>query len=141
MFEFGKKPREIEEDDFIEELVGDSSDFMPLFSKQEEDEINKSNLPKELPILAIKNTVLFPGVVLPITIGRDKSIRLIKESLNGDKTIGVVAQKDPRNEDPQPTDMFEVGTVATILRKVQMPDGAITVIIQGKEFKSRSIFL
>ncbi len=133
MFNFGKKPQNIEEDDFIDELVGDSGDFMPLFSKQEEDEINKSNLPKELPILAIKNTVLFPGVVLPITIGRDKSIRLIKEALSGNKTIGVVAQKDSQNEDPQPEDMYTVGTVASILRKVQMPDGAITVIIQGKK--------
>ena len=130
MFEFGKK-RIVSDDD--EDIVLESNEFLPLFSKKEEDEINKSNLPNELPILAIKNTVLFPGVVMPITIGRDKSIQLVKDVMKGDKIIGVMAQKDPKNEEPEPQDMHEIGTMAEILKKMSMPDGSVTIIIQGKK--------
>jgi ATP-dependent Lon protease len=130
MFEFGKK-RIVSDDD--EDIVLESNEFLPLFSKKEEDEINKSNLPNELPILAIKNTVLFPGVVMPITIGRDKSIQLVKDVMKGDKIIGVMAQKDPKNEEPQPQDMHDIGTMAEILKKMSMPDGSVTIIIQGKK--------
>ena len=130
MFEFGKK-RIVSDDD--EDIVLESNEFLPLFSKKEEDEINKSNLPNELPILAIKNTVLFPGVVMPITIGRDKSIQLVKDVMKGDKIIGVMAQKDPKNEEPEPQDMHEIGTMAEILKKMSMPDCSVTIIIQGKK--------
>ena len=130
MFEFGKK-RIVSDDD--EYIVLESNEFLPIFSKKEEDEINKSNLPNELPILAIKNTVLFPGVVMPITIGRDKSIQLVKDVMKGDKIIGVMAQKDPKNEEPEPQDMHEIGTMAEILKKMSMPDGSVTIIIQGKK--------
>ena len=130
MFEFGKK-RIVSDDD--EDIVLESNEFLPLFSKKEEDEINKSNLPNELPILAINNTVLFPGVVMPITIGRDKSIQLVKDVMKGDKIIGVMAQKDPKNEEPEPQDMHEIGTMAEILKKMSMPDGSVTIIIQGKK--------
>jgi len=109
-----------------------SGDFIPLFSKQEEDEINREKLPDELPILPIRNTVLFPGVVFPITVGRDKSIKLIKEANKGNKIIGVCAQKDASVEDPGANDLHTVGTVAVIMKVLRMPDGNTTLIIQGR---------
>ena len=112
--------------------VENSGDFIPLFSKQEEDEINKEKLPDELPILPIRNTVLFPGVVFPITVGRDKSIKLIKEANKGNKIIGVCAQKDASVEDPGANDLHTVGTVAVIMKVLRMPDGNTTLIIQGR---------
>ncbi|NNK76734.1 MAG: endopeptidase La, partial [Maribacter sp.] len=90
-------------------------------------------LPETLPILPLRNTVLFPGVVIPITAGRDKSIKLIKDANNGSKVIGVVAQKDEKTENPGVKDIHTLGTVARILRVLQMPDGNTTVIIQGKK--------
>lgn len=110
----------------------EGAEFMPLFTKQDEDEINKTKVPDELPILTIRNTVLFPGVVFPITVGRDKSIRLIKEANKGNKTIGVFAQNNPNVEDPGQTDLYKIGTLATIIRTMRMPDGSTTAIIQGK---------
>lgn len=110
----------------------EGAEFMPLFTKQDEDEINKTKVPDELPILTIRNTVLFPGVVFPITVGRDKSIRLIKEANRGNKTIGVFAQNNPNVEDPGQTDLYKIGTLATIIRTMRMPDGSTTAIIQGK---------
>lgn len=110
----------------------DNPEFLPLFSKQEEDEINKELVPDDLPILTIRNTVLFPGVVFPITVGRDKSIRLIRDANKKDKIIGVVAQKFPDIEDPEFQDLHTIGTMAQIIRMMRMPDGTTTVIIQGK---------
>lgn len=110
----------------------EGAEFMPLFTKQDEDEINKTKVPDELPILTIRNTVLFPGVVFPITVGRDKSIRLIKEANKGNKTIGVFAQNNPNVEDPGQEDLYKTGTLATIIRTMRMPDGSTTAIIQGK---------
>ena len=107
-------------------------DFISLLSEEQEEEINKEDLPESLPILPLKNTVLFPGVVIPITVGRDKSIRLIRDANKGDKTIGTVAQLDQQVEDPQEADMFKVGTVAKIIRMIKMPDGSTTAILQGK---------
>ena len=100
-------------------------------SSEDEAKMHKEEIPDELPILPVRNTVLFPGVVLPITVGRDKSINLIKDAYKGDKIIGVFAQNDQDVEEPTINHLFEVGTVARILKMLKMPDGSSTVIIQG----------
>ena len=110
----------------------DAPEFLPLFSKQEEDESNRMEVPEEMSVLAMRNTVLYPGVIIPITVGRDKSIKLIKEANKKDKSIVVVAQKNPEVEDPSSDDLFKIGTLAHIIRLMRMPDGSSTVIIQGK---------
>ena len=115
-----------------EDTVDESPEFLPLFSKQEEDESNKMEIPDEIPVLAIKNTVLFPGVIFPITVGRDKSIKLIKDASKKDNIIAVVSQINPEVEDPQIEDLYTVGTLAKIIKVMRMPDGTTTVIIQGK---------
>jgi ATP-dependent Lon protease len=109
------------------------AEFIPLITQEEEDEMNKQAFPKELSILPLRNNVLFPGVVIPITVGRDKSIKLIQDANRGDKIIGVVSQQDQEEETPEFADLHEVGTVAQIIRMLKMPDGSTTVIIQGKK--------
>lgn len=109
------------------------AEMIPLMTPEDEEEMANEELPKSLPILPLRNTVLFPGVVIPITAGRDKSIKLINDANNGDKIIGVVAQKNEEIEDPTLNDIYHVGTVARILRVLKMPDGNITVILQGKK--------
>ena len=111
----------------------ENSELIPLMTPEDEEEINKESLPTTLPILPLRNTVLFPGVVIPITAGRDKSIKLINDANKGSKVIGVVSQKDEVVEDPSAKDINETGTVARILRVLKMPDGNVTVIIQGKK--------
>ena len=108
-------------------------DLIPLMTTEDEEALELEDLPEIVPILPLKNTVLFPGVVIPITVGRDKSIQLIKEANKGDKVIGVVAQKDQEVEDPSVLDIYPLGTVAQILRVLTMPDGNTTIIIQGKK--------
>ncbi len=108
------------------------AEFIPLITAEEEENINKQNFPTELPILPLRNNVLFPGVVIPITVGRDKSIKLIQEANKGNKIIGVVSQRDQEQESPEFNDLHEIGTVAQIIRLLKMPDGSSTVIIQGK---------
>src|SRR5215813_7239419 len=112
----------------------DEMDFMPIIPLNENDGENLTEIevPKELPVLPLRNTVLFPGVVLPITVGRDKSIKAVNDAYRGDKLIGVVAQKDSNIEDPGKKDLENVGTVAKIIKLIKMPDGGTTVIIQGK---------
>ncbi len=110
----------------------DDMDFIPLMSKEDEDTMRNEKIPDILPILPLRNTVLFPGVVIPITVGRDKSIQLIKDYNKGDKTIGVVAQKSDTVEEPTTDDLYKVGTVAFIIKMLRMPDGNTTIIIQGK---------
>ncbi|MBK8599428.1 MAG: endopeptidase La [Flavobacterium sp.] len=109
------------------------AELIPLLTPEDEEEMNNEKLPASLPILPLRNTVLFPGVVIPISAGRDKSIRLINDANNGDKIIGVVAQKNEGDEDPTKNDIHKIGTVAKILRVLKMPDGNITVILQGKK--------
>lgn len=109
------------------------AELIPLMTPEDEEEINKEEVPQVLPILPLKNTVLFPGVVIPITAGRDASIKLINDANNGNKVIGVVAQKDREIENPSENDIFQYGTVARIIRVLKMPDGNTTVIIQGKK--------
>ncbi|MGO4911836.1 endopeptidase La [Leeuwenhoekiella sp. W20_SRS_FM14] len=109
------------------------ADLIPLMTPEDEEEINKEELPETLPILPLRNTVLFPGVVIPITAGRDMSIDLINEANKGSKIIGVVSQKDESIENPTADDINTTGVVARILRVLKMPDGNVTVIIQGKK--------
>ncbi|WP_299885603.1 endopeptidase La [uncultured Lacinutrix sp.] len=111
----------------------ENSELIPLMTPEDEEKINNEELPKTLPILSLRNTVLFPGVVIPITAGRDKSIKLINDANKGNKVIGVVSQKDEAVEDPKAGDLHEIGTVARILKVLKMPDGNTTVIIQGKK--------
>ena len=113
--------------------IDQDAELIPLLTPEDEEEMNNEGLPKTLPILPLRNTVLFPGVVIPITAGRDASIKLIKDANNGSKVIGVVAQKDEKTENPGVNDIHTLGTVARILRVLQMPDGNTTVIIQGKK--------
>jgi|TARA_R110002012_G_scaffold153391_8_gene313441 ATP-dependent Lon protease len=110
-----------------------NSELIPLMTPEDEEAINNEKLPESLPILSLRNTVLFPGVVIPITAGRDKSIKLINDANKGSKVIGVVAQKDETVEDPSASELHQVGTVARILKVLKMPDGNTTVIIQGKK--------
>jgi len=116
----------------LQELQEDA-ELIPLMSAEDEDAMEKEDLPEILPILPLRNTVLFPGVVIPITAGRDKSIKLINETNNGNKVIGVVSQKEESKEEPGVKDINTIGTVAKILRVLKMPDGNTTVIIQGKK--------
>ena len=116
----------------IDDQFDDFEQAIPLMSEEEEKELTQSEVPDELPILPLKNTVLFPGVVVPITVGRDRSLKLVKEAYESDKTIGVVSQKDEEDEDPDEKDLFEVGTVAQILKLIKMPDGSKSIVIQGK---------
>ncbi|WNM18653.1 endopeptidase La [Flavobacterium capsici] len=109
------------------------AELIPLLTPEDEEEMNKEELPDSLPILSVRNTVLFPGVVIPISAGRDKSIKLINDANAGNKIIGVVAQMNEEVEDPSKNDIYPIGTVAKILRVLKMPDGNITVILQGKK--------
>ncbi|MBS1760468.1 MAG: endopeptidase La [Bacteroidetes bacterium] len=112
----------------------DETDFMPIIplNENEEQDPNSVEIPAEIALLPLRNTVLFPGVVLPITVGRDKSIKAVNDAYRGDKLIGVVAQKDSNVEDPLVRDLENVGTVAKIVKLIKMPDGGTTIIIQGK---------
>ena len=109
------------------------AELIPLLTPEDEEEMNNELLPDSLPILPLRNMVLFPGVVIPITAGRDKSIKLINDANASGKNIGVVAQKNEEDEDPTKDDIHTVGTVARILRVLKMPDGNITIILQGKK--------
>lgn len=115
------------------DIVDESNaEFIPLLSTEDEDKFNAEKFPETLSILPLRNTVLFPGVVLPITVGRDKSIKLINDANNSDKIIGVISQKDQKIEDPAAGQLNRIGTIAKILKLLKMPDGSTTVIIQGK---------
>ncbi len=116
----------------LQEFDSDA-ELIPLLTPEDEEEMNNEELPYSLPILPLRNMVLFPGVVIPITAGRDKSIKLIDDANAAGKIIGVVAQKNEDVEDPTRDDIYNVGTVARILRVLKMPDGNITVILQGKK--------
>ena len=109
------------------------AELIPLLSSEDEEEMFKEQLPDSLAILPLRNTVLFPGVVIPITAGRDKSIKLINDAYAGNRIIGVVAQKNEADESPSKDDIHTVGTVAQIIRVLKMPDGNTTVILQGKK--------
>jgi len=121
--------------DSFDESDASFDDFeqaIPLMSEEEERELTESVIPENLPILPLKNTVLFPGVVVPITVGRDRSLALVKEAYAGDKIIGVVTQKDEDIEEPDSKDLHKVGTMARIIKLIKMPDGSKSIVIQGK---------
>lgn len=112
--------------------IDEDAEYIPLLTDEEEASMGKMNVPDLLPILPLRNTVLFPGVVIPITIGREKSIKLIQEVNKKNKLLGAVSQKDANIEDPKIEDIQKIGTVAQILKILDMPDGSTSVIIQGK---------
>ncbi|MDN3547528.1 endopeptidase La [Mucilaginibacter aquaedulcis] len=114
-------------------VINEDSEFFPLMSTEDEEEMNNEEMPEILSILPLRNTVLFPGVVIPITVGRDKSIKLIRDANKGNRMIGVVAQQDVGIEDPNFDQLNKIGTIALIIKMLQMPDGNTTVIIQGKK--------
>lgn len=119
-------------------MLSDAQDheFIPLISSEDEEAMQKEEVPDDLPLLSLRNTVLFPGVVIPITVGRDRSIRLVKEAHQNEQRIGVVSQKNDDIEVPRGSDLNEVGTVAKVIKMLRMPDGSNTVILQGqKRFK------
>jgi ATP-dependent Lon protease len=117
---------------FILGNVDDDGDFSPLISVDGDDAVDQDSLPKVVPVLALKNTVLFPGVVIPITIGRDKSIKAVKKAYDKDKFIAVHSQKEIKNEDPEADDLYQIGCMAQIVKMIKMPDGSTTAILQGK---------
>ena len=116
----------------LSNLIDDDAEFIPLLTSEDEEQMNSEDIPESLAILPLRNTVLFPGVVIPITVGRDKSIKLIKDAYKNKRTIGVVSQKDVAVEDPNFEDLNQIGTVAHIIKMLRMPDGNTTAIIQGK---------
>ena len=117
----------------LSNLVDGDTEFIPLISPEDEDRMNLEEVPEKLPILPLRNNVLFPGVVIPITLGRDKSIKLIQDAYKGNKIIGVVSQKDSSIEVQSYKDLYDIGSVAQIVKMLKMPDGTSTIIIQGKK--------
>ena len=120
-------------DTLLPQDLEDEADLIPLMTSDDEEAMLKEPLPEELPILPLKNTVLFPGVVIPITASRDRSVKLIKEVNKGSKLLGVIAQQNGDTKSPSPSDLFQKGTLAKVLRVLKMPDGNTTVILQGKK--------
>lgn len=116
----------------LSDIAGGETDFFPLMSGQEDFNFDSQSVPAILPILPLRNTVLFPGVLIPITVGREKSLKLIVDANSGDKLIGVVAQKDANVEDPDFDGLYKIGVMAQILKVLKMPDETTTVIIQGQ---------
>lgn len=117
---------------FASGMMDEESDFLPIIADGDDKELKNTDVPPILPILPLRNTVLFPGVVLPITVGRERSLKLIRDVNKGAKLLGAVAQKDPSIDRPDTKDLYETGTVAEILKVLEMPDGSTSVIIQGK---------
>lgn len=126
-----KKSNEISS--ILQLLDTDQVDMIPLITPEEEVEMNSDQYPEVLPLLPVRNSVLFPGVVIPVTVSRQKSVKLVKKYYQGDRTIGVVAQENASAEDPELKDLYPIGTVAKILRLLVLPDGNTTIIIQGKQ--------
>lgn len=117
----------------LSELIEeDTEELIPLIHSEDTEEISEENLPDFIPILPLKNAVLFSGVVIPITVSRQKSIRLVKKAYRGDRIIGVAAQKNLQTDDPREADIYRVGTLAKIIKMIVLPDGNTTIIIQGK---------
>lgn len=126
-------PENMKKNLILSSSVNEDTDFIPLIAEEDDESILMTQVPETLPILPLRNTVLFPGVIIPITVGRDKSIKLIRDIYQKTKIIGTVAQKDPVIDDPEPEELYRVGTVAQLLRILEMPDGSTSVIIQGKK--------
>ena len=127
------KYKTVDQSYFSSDIIENDTEFLPLMSDEDEAKISKENTPEVLPILPLRNTVLFPGVIIPITIGRERSVKLIKDADSGNKTIGVLSQKQFDTEEPAIEDLNVIGTVAHILKMLKMPDGNITAVIQGRK--------
>lgn len=125
--------KDFSEERFFSDVIETDTEFIPLISAEDEENMAKEAVPSIIPILPLRNNVLFPGVVIPITVGRDKSIKLINDAYKGDRTIGVVAQLDADEEEPEADALHKIGTIARIIRLLKMPDGSTTIIIQGKK--------
>lgn len=121
------------QDIFLDDFSDDSSEFLPTIEEESDLMRTKPEIPDTLPILPLRNTVLFPGVIIPISVAREKSLKLVRQAHKQNDYIGVLAQKDTQTEDPSYTDLHKVGTVATILKVLEMPDGSTTAIVQGKK--------
>jgi len=117
----------------LPEIVDEEGEIIPIIADSEDMEMDDSQVPDELPVLSLRNNVLFPGVVLPISIGRSKSVKLIRDAYEGDRIVGAVAQIDPEIEDPRFTDLHKIGTIGYIIKLLEMPDGSTTAIIQGRK--------
>ena len=122
------------EDFVFMDNVQDDREMFPIMPLNEDDEKDQSDieLPEKIPVLALKNTVLFPGIIIPITIGRDKSIKAVRQAYQDDRLLAVISQKNMNVEDPDENELFQIGTVAKILKLFKMPDGTTTTILQGK---------
>lgn len=116
----------------IQLVQEENDDLIQMINPEQETDLKPEDLPEELSILPIKNTVLFPGVVIPITVGRQKSIKLVKKAYQGNRIIGVLPQKNAQQEEPTIDDIYRIGTVARIIKMLVLPDGNTTIIIQGK---------
>ncbi len=115
----------------LQNIIDEDVEMVPLLSIEEDDNTNNDNLPKVLPILPLRNNVLFPGVVIPISVGREKSIKAVKKAYKDNKYIGVIAQRDTKIEEPEPGDLYNIGCTAKIIKMLSMPDGGSTIILQG----------
>lgn len=116
----------------LSDLINNNAEFYPIIADGDDESLRSPEVPEVLPVLPLRNTVLFPGVVIPISVGRQKSLRLVQDVNRGSKMLGTLAQTDPRMDDPESGDLYQLGTVAEILKVLEMPDGSTTVIIQGK---------
>jgi len=126
-------------DNFLFDMINDDSEFIPLLTPEDEQKLQNEEVPHNLPVLTLRNNILLPGVVIPISVGRDQSIKLIEDAEKSDKLLGVVAQINPQVEIPGPIDIYKIGTVARLQRIIKMPDGNLTVIIQGiKRFRIKN---
>ncbi|MBK9557806.1 MAG: endopeptidase La [Bacteroidetes bacterium] len=121
------------DDNFLSSMMEEDVEFLPLLSLEEDDDQIKIEYPETIAVMPLRNTVLFPGVVLPITVGREKSIKAIQVAFKGNKLIGVVAQRDGNIEDPDTSQLYTTGVIAKVIKQIKMPDGSTTVIIQGKK--------
>jgi ATP-dependent Lon protease len=117
----------------ISNLIDDDSDIIPILTEVDDQELTNADVPDILPILPLRNTVMFPGIVMPITVGRQKSLQLVQEVYRGNRLLGTVAQKDGNTDDPLQNDLYQTGTIAQVLKILEMPDGTTSVIIQGKK--------
>ncbi len=128
-----KKFRKPVNDILFSDIIDGEGDIIPIIADGEDPDMDDLEIPDAIPILSLRNTVLFPGVVLPISIGRPKSIQLIKDAYRSDRIVGTVAQKDPDIENPQFSDLHSIGTIGQIVKLLEMPDGSTTAIIQGRK--------
>ena len=117
---------------YLSGLTQDNAEFLPIIADGDDTDFRNLEVPEILPVLPLRNTVLFPGVVIPITVGRQKSLKLIHDVYKGSRLLGTLAQRDCTLDDPSPADLYSLGTVAEVMKILEMPDGSTTVIIQGK---------